>query len=72
MVVTKEKCTNLDEVEAKHIIKYEIIFNDSKLQSWGYTRFKFSWKEWKRDGACLCVPSPQKITLRFHKTQSTI
>jgi hypothetical protein len=26
MVVTKEKSTNLDEIESKHIIEYEIVF----------------------------------------------
>jgi hypothetical protein len=31
LVVMKEKCNNLDEVEAKHIIEYEIAFNNSKL-----------------------------------------
>ncbi len=65
LVVIKEKCTSLDEVEAKHIIEYDITFQRLKAAELGIHKIQVSWREWKRDGDCPYILSPQKITLRF-------
>ncbi len=48
-----------------------LLLNYSKLQNWGYTRFKVSWREWKKDwGNCPCILSTQKNNLKNPKDTS--
>jgi hypothetical protein len=65
LVITKEKCTNLDEVEAKHIIKYEIVFQWLKVAKLGIHKIQIHLERMEKGWGLFLYPVPTKNNLEI-------